>query len=125
MARILVADDDEDIRLLVAMRLRRSGHVVELVGDGDSVVRACSARVPDLAILDVMMPGRSGLDACRLLRADARMPRFPIIMLSALARPRDREVGLAAGADAYMVKPFSPSVLAERVAALLAIGRAA
>ncbi len=122
MARILVADDDEDIRMLVVMRLQHSGHDVEQVGDGATAVEQCRTEAPDLVVLDLMMPGMNGLDACRTIRADPQLARTPVILLTARAQSSDIEAGLAAGADDYITKPFSPRDLAERVDALLAQG---
>ena len=121
MARIVVADDDADIRDLVVFKLRQAGHEVEAVEDGAAAVDACRATPPDLVVLDVMMPGLGGLDTCRALRADAepRIARVPVILLTARAQESDIEQGFGAGADDYVVKPFSPRELSSRVAALL------
>ncbi len=120
MARIVIADDDADIRELVVFKLRHAGHEVLPVADGAAAVEACLSSTPDLVILDVMMPGMSGLDAARALRADDSMAGVPIIMLTARAQEPDIEQGFDAGADDYVVKPFSPRELASRVAAVLA-----
>lgn len=120
MARIVIADDDADIRELVVFKLRHDGHEVIPVGDGAAAVEACSSQDPDLVILDVMMPGMSGLDAARAIRADGALASLPIIMLTARAQESDIEQGFEAGADDYVVKPFSPRELASRVGAVLA-----
>ncbi|MFL6160100.1 MAG: response regulator transcription factor [Marmoricola sp.] len=119
MARIVIADDDADIRELVVFKLRHAGHEVLPVADGTAAVEACLANRPDLVILDVMMPGMSGLEAARVLRADDSMTGVPIIMLTARAQESDIEQGFEAGADDYVVKPFSPRELALRVGAVL------
>ena len=119
MAKIVVADDDADIRELVAFKLQQTGHDVVAVGDGAAAVEACQVDVPDLVVLDVMMPGMSGLDACRALRLDAALAKVPVILLTARAQEADIEQGFNAGADDYVVKPFSPRELASRVAAVL------
>jgi two-component system response regulator MtrA len=124
MARIVVADDDADIRDLVVFKLEQSGHDVVAVGDGAAAVQASQDAVPDLVILDLMMPGMGGLDACRALRADAELTRIPVILLTARAQESDIEHGFDAGADDYVVKPFSPRELASRVSAMLARSRA-
>ena len=124
MARIVVADDDADIRDLVVFKLRQAGHDVEAVEDGAAAVEACQASSPDLVVLDVMMPGMGGLDATRALRLDPRLARVPVILLTARAQESDIEQGFGAGADDYVVKPFSPRELASRVAAVLARSRA-
>lgn len=120
MARIVIADDDPDIRELVAFKLRHEGHDITDVGDGAAAVAACVEQTPDLVILDVMMPGMSGLDAAREIRADEKLRTLPIIMLTARAQESDIEQGFQAGADDYVVKPFSPRELASRVNAVLA-----
>jgi two-component system, OmpR family, response regulator MtrA len=124
MARIVVADDDADIRDLVVFKLEQSGHEVVAVGDGAAAVEACRDAVPDLVVLDLMMPGMGGLDACRALRADAALTRVPVILLTARAQESDIEQGFDAGADDYVVKPFSPRELASRVSAMLSRSRA-
>ncbi|HET9499977.1 MAG TPA: response regulator [Marmoricola sp.] len=120
MARIVIADDDADIRELVVFKLRHGGHEVIPVADGAAAVEACSSQRPDLVILDVMMPGMSGLEAARALRKDTDLAGLPIIMLTARAQESDIEQGFEAGADDYVVKPFSPRELASRVEAVLA-----
>ena len=119
MARIVVADDDADIRDLVVFKLEQSGHDVVAVGDGAAAVDACRETTPDLAVLDVMMPGMSGVEACRALRAEPALAGIPVILLTARAQEADIERGFSAGADDYVVKPFSPRELASRVAAVL------
>ncbi|GEP37928.1 hypothetical protein NPS01_15910 [Nocardioides psychrotolerans] len=120
MARIVVADDDVDIRELVEFKLSMLGHEIVAVGDGAAAVEACQAQRPDLAVLDVMMPGTSGLDAIRLIRADPALVDLPVILLTARAQESDVETGFDSGADDYITKPFSPRELASRVEALLA-----
>jgi DNA-binding response OmpR family regulator len=119
VARILVADDDVDIRELVEFKLSTLGHDVVAVGDGAAAIEACRAQRPDLAVLDVMMPGVSGLDAIRAIRADAALADLPVILLTARAQESDVETGFDSGADDYITKPFSPRELASRVQALL------
>lgn len=120
MAKIVVADDDEDIRQLVTFKLQQGGHDVLAVANGSDAVTACQQEAPALALLDVMMPGMSGLDATRALRADPVTARLPIILLTARAQESDIEQGFSLGADDYITKPFSPRELASRVAAVLA-----
>ena len=119
MARIVVADDDVDIRELVEFKLSTMGHDIVAVGDGAAALEACRAQKPDLAVLDVMMPGVSGLDAIRMIRADADLLDLPVILLTARAQEADVETGFDSGADDYITKPFSPRELAARVEALL------
>lgn len=119
MARILVADDDVDIRELVEFKLSTLGHDVVAVADGAAAIDACQTERPDLAVLDVMMPGVSGLDAIRAIRADPALADLPVILLTARAQESDVETGFDSGADDYITKPFSPRELASRVQALL------
>ena len=120
MARILVADDDVDIRELIEFKLSTLGHEIIAVNDGAAAVDACREHKPDLAVLDVMMPGMSGLDAIRVIRGDDTMADMPVILLTARAQESDVETGFDSGADDYITKPFSPRELASRVQALLA-----
>ena len=119
MARIVVADDDVDIRELVEFKLSTMGHDIVAVGDGGAALEACRAEKPDLAVLDVMMPGVSGLDAIRMIRSDPGLLDLPVIPLTARAQESDVETGFDSGADDYITKPFSPRELASRVEALL------
>ena len=123
MARILVADDDVDIRELVEFKLSTMGHDIVAVGDGAAAIDACMAQKPDLAVLDVMMPGVSGLDAIRAIRAEPSLADLPVILLTARAQESDVETGFDSGADDYITKPFSPRELASRVQALLSRSR--
>jgi DNA-binding response OmpR family regulator len=123
MISVLVAEDDADIRDLVAFKLEQAGYDVIAVEDGPSALVAARQTPPDLAVLDVSMPGMSGLDVCRLLRADPSTATIPIIMLTARAQERDVEDGLTAGADDYMIKPFSPRELVSRISTQLAKAR--
>ena len=123
LARILVADDDVDIRELVEFKLSTLGHEVVAVSDGAAAIDACQAHKPDLAVLDVMMPGMSGLDAIRVIRADPALADIPVILLTARAQETDVETGFDSGADDYITKPFSPRELGLRVQALLARSR--
>ncbi len=118
---VLVADDDEDILQLVVLRLGRSGYDVVSATDGESAVELAMARCPDLVVIDVAMPRLDGLDITRILRARDETASTPILLLTARTRDIDVERGLAAGADDYVTKPFSPELLAQRVAVLLQI----
>lgn len=116
---ILVADDDPDIRRLVAFTLRRRGYTVLEAATGDDALALIRQGRPDLAVLDVMMPGRTGLDVARALESDRATAAIPVLLLSARGQAGEIADGLATGARAYVVKPFSPPELAERIAALL------
>jgi DNA-binding response OmpR family regulator len=119
---VLVADDDADIRDLVAFKLEQAGLEVATVGDGQAALEQARTRQPALVVLDVSMPGLSGIDVCRMLRADAATARILIIMLTARVQEQDVEGGFSAGADDYLTKPFSPRELVTRIQTLL--GRA-
>jgi two-component system phosphate regulon response regulator PhoB len=120
MSTILLVEDDPDIRHLVSYKLTRGGFDVVEAADGFAALRAVRQSPPDLVLLDVRMPRMSGLEVCRELRAGVLGPTVPIIMLTARSRPQDLEQGYAAGATEYIVKPFSPRDLQERVEAALA-----
>jgi two-component system phosphate regulon response regulator PhoB len=121
---VLVADDDADIRDLVAFKLEQAGFEVIAVEDGQSAVEQARSRQPTLAVLDVSMPGLSGIEVCRMLRADPATAGILIIMLTARVQEQDVEGGFSAGADDYVTKPFSPRELVSRIQALLSRARA-
>jgi len=114
--RVLVADDEEDIRLLVCLAVRKAGGtVVAAVADGAEALRVAVAERPDLVVLDVSMPGATGLEVCEALRADPGSGGCRVLLLSAGASPDDVARGLAAGADAYLPKPFTVAGLVAQV----------
>ena len=121
MARILVADDDVDVRTLVVLKLESCGHTVVSAENGKDAVDVCREVRPDLIVMDLMRPGMSGLEACQVIRAepDQELARTPIILLTARAQSTDVDAGVAAGADEYVTKPFSPRELAGRIDSLL------
>ncbi len=116
---VLVADDDDDIRDLVAFRLDRAGYEVLRAGDGQQALDLAREHQPDLAVLDVMMPKLTGYDVTRELRADSATSRIPVILLTARVQEADVARGFEAGADDYVTKPFSPQELKARVQAVL------
>jgi two-component system response regulator MtrA len=119
--RVVVADDDAAIRGLVEVAVRKAGaEVAAAVGDGTAAVDAIRSERPDLAVLDVSMPGMSGLEACQQVRADPRFSTLPVVMLSAAVHPAAVQSGMDAGADLYLEKPFSPRALAATLRELLA-----
>ncbi len=124
MTVVLVADDDADIRDLVAFKLEQAGLDVIAVEDGQAALEQARRRQPTLAVLDVSMPGLSGIDVCRMLRADPSTASMLIIMLTARVQEQDVEGGFSAGADDYVTKPFSPRELVTRIQALLSRARA-
>jgi DNA-binding response OmpR family regulator len=116
---ILCADDDEDILALVSLRLERAGFDVVRATDGEEAIAAAHDRKPVLAILDVMMPKRTGYEVLAELRADPSFSELKVILLSARVQESDIERGIDAGADAYLAKPFKAPELVEKVEALL------
>ena len=119
MARILVVEDEAAIAELVAINLRHAGHEVTLAVDADQAQFEVDAVLPDLVVLDWMLPGQSGLALARQWRGAARTRAMPIIMLTARAEEADKIVGLDAGADDYLAKPFSTQELMARIRAVL------
>jgi len=117
--RILIVEDDHDIAALIAHYLEKAGYGSEIVADGAQALATAKATLPDLVILDLMLPGIDGLEVCRALRLDARTAALPIIMLTARGEESERILGLDSGADDYVVKPFRPNELMARVRALL------
>jgi len=119
MARILVVEDEEDLRELLAYNLKDAGHEVLLADNGNTGLDEARTRKPDLVVLDLMLPGRSGLEVCRTLKADAATRQIPIIMVTAKREEIDRVVGFEVGADDYVVKPYSVRELSLRIQVVL------
>lgn len=115
-SRVLVVEDDARLAATLERMLAAEGHDVEVAGDGLTALRSARSRAPDLAVLDVMLPGADGITVCRRLRETAQ---FPILMLTALSGTEERVRGLDSGADDYLVKPFAYQELLARVRALL------
>jgi len=122
-ASILVVEDEPAIQALIATNLRRHGHEVTAVPDAEAAQRQVNEALPDLILLDWMLPGMSGLEFARRLRAEARTRGVPIIMLTARGEERDKVAGLETGADDFVTKPFSPRELMARIQAVLRRGR--
>jgi DNA-binding response OmpR family regulator len=120
MATVLLAEDDADIRLLLTFKLEQADHEVRGFADGVSALADARKHPPDLAVLDVLMPGMNGLEVCRELRKDPATANVPVLILTAGAQPADITAGFTAGANDFLVKPFSPRELASRIDALLA-----
>jgi DNA-binding response OmpR family regulator len=119
MNRILVVEDDRDIADLIVHYLANAGHEAHVLTNGAEAMGAARRTLPDVLILDRMLPGLDGLEICRAMRSDPATAAVPIIMLTARAEESDRIVGLELGADDYVTKPFSPKELVARVNALL------
>jgi two-component system phosphate regulon response regulator PhoB len=116
---ILVVEDEEDILDLIRYNLARESYRITCVTTGEEAIKAARSQIPDLMLLDLMLPGLDGLEVCKSLRTEATTARIPIIMLTAKGEDADVITGLELGADDYVTKPFSPRVLLSRVKAVL------
>jgi len=119
MAKILIAEDERDIRDLVAFTLRFAGHEVVAVGNGEEAVAAARQEMPDLILMDVRMPRMTGYEACEKMKADPQLDKIPVVFLSAKGQESEIRTGMEAGADEYLLKPFAPAELTQRVGELL------
>lgn len=117
--RVLIADDEPSIVVVLEFLFRQQGYDVDVVSDGALLVEHTLRWQPNLVILDVMLPNRSGFDLCRDLRADPRTAQLPIVMVTAKGSRLEIEAGLGAGADAYVTKPFGTHELVGTVRSLL------
>lgn len=116
---ILVVDDEEDILELVSYNLAKEGYKIEKADSGEKAIAAAKSAMPNLILLDIMLPNIDGLEVCRRLKADTKTRHIPIVMLSAKGEDADIVSGLELGAEDYITKPFSPRVLIARVRAIL------
>lgn len=116
---VVLAEDDVDIRDLVQLVLEGLDLSVTAVGNGEEALAACRRSSPRLLLLDITMPGMSGLEVCREIRADEDLADLPIILMTARAQASDVTAGMEAGADTYIIKPFGPIELREHVEAIL------
>jgi DNA-binding response OmpR family regulator len=119
MAKILIAEDEPDIRELVAFMLRFAGYEVLAASNGEEAVQAATREIPDLVLMDVRMPRMTGYDACRLMKANPDLRDVPVVFLSAKGQESEIQSGLEAGAEEYLLKPFSPDELTNRVRTIL------
>ena len=119
MAKILVAEDERDIRDLIAFTLRFAGHEVVAVGNGAEAVEAAPVEMPDLILMDVRMPRMTGYEACQLIKADDRVKHIPVVFLSAKGQESEIQTGFSVGASEYLLKPFAPMELTEKIKELL------
>ena len=117
--RILVVDDDRQIVRLVQSYLQQSGFTVLTAYDGEAALHAIRREKPDLVVLDLMLPGRDGLEITRIVRGDETLAALPILMLTARVEDVDKLIGLELGADDYLTKPFNPQEVVARVKAIL------
>jgi len=119
MAKILIAEDERDIRDLIAFTLRFAGHEVVAVANGAEAVDAAPIEMPDLILLDVRMPRMTGYEACQQIKSDPRVQQIPVVFLSAKGQESEIQAGFAMGAEEYLLKPFGPMELTEKVKELL------
>ena len=124
MPKILVVDDEPDAVDLIKFNLKGAGYDVLTAADGDEALKKARSLLPDLIVLDLMLPEVDGLEVCKILKRDQRVAMTPILMLTAKAAEIDRVLGLELGADDYVTKPFSPRELVLRVKKLLKNGQA-
>src|SRR3984957_10069479 len=122
-SKILLIEDEEDIAALIKHQAEISGYKLHVEVDGLNGLRAVERERPDLVILDIMLPGQSGLDVCRKIKSSPELKTTPVIMLSAKSEELDVILGLELGADDYVTKPFSPKVLFSRIKAVLRRGK--
>lgn len=118
--KVLIADDEQNIVISVEFLLKREGFSVSVAGDGEEALAKIRADRPDLVVLDVMMPRKTGFEVCQEMRGDATLKQIRVLMLTAKGRETEVAKGLALGADAYMTKPFSTAELVAKVKELLA-----
>ena len=120
--RVLVVEDEPNIVDSLSFLMKQAGFTVQVARDGDTALRVLESQVPDLILLDVMLPRRDGYDVCRAIRANPAWSGVKVIMLTAKGRELDRRKGLELGADDYIAKPFSTREIVERVRGLLEPG---
>lgn len=120
MARILIAEDERDIRELISFTLQYAGYDVIAVIDGEEAVEEAKKEMPDLILMDVRMPRMTGYEACELLKKQESTGNIPVVFLSAKGQETEVKAGLEAGAEEYIIKPFSPDELTDRVKSILA-----
>jgi DNA-binding response OmpR family regulator len=121
--KILVVDDEPEAVELVEFNLKQAGYAVTTAADGAEALKKARAQIPDLIVLDVMLPEMDGFEICKTLRLDPATARVPILMLTAKAAEIDRVLGLELGADDYLTKPFSPRELLLRIKKIIARGQ--
>lgn len=120
MAKILIAEDERDIRDLVAFTLRFAGHEVFAASNGEEAVEMAPQVNPDLILMDVRMPRMTGYEACKAMKANPDLKDIPVVFLSAKGQENEIQQGLDAGAEEYLLKPFAPDQLSARIKVILA-----
>lgn len=119
MAKILVAEDERDIRDLITFTLQFAGYQVITANNGEEAVTLTLKEIPDLVLTDVRMPKMTGYEACKLIKADPTTQHIPVVFLSAKGQEAEVQTGLDSGADEYLLKPFAPDQLTRKVAEIL------
>jgi DNA-binding response OmpR family regulator len=120
MAKLLIAEDERDIRELIAFTLRYAGHEVHQATNGEEALNMAKELIPDLILMDVRMPKMTGYEACRHMKAEEKLKNIPVVFLSAKGQETEIQTGLEVGAADYILKPFAPDQLIKRVSELLA-----
>jgi len=120
MAKIVIAEDERDIRDLIAFTLRFAGHEVFAASNGEEAVELAEKETPDIILLDVRMPRMTGYDACIAIKKNPNLVDIPVVFLSAKGQEAEIETGMKAGAEEYLLKPFAPDELTSRVNDILA-----
>lgn len=120
MTKILIAEDEPDIRDLVAFTLRFAGYEVVTGSNGEEAIELAKQEMPDLILLDVRMPRMTGYDACKIIKTEPGLEDVPVVFLSAKGQETEVKDGMDAGAEEYLLKPFAPDQLTERVRSILA-----
>jgi CheY-like chemotaxis protein len=121
--RILVVDDEPDLLNLAKLTLERKGYMVTTASQGEEALRKVEAEMPDLVLLDIVMPGKTGLEVCKVLKAERRTRHIPLVMFTALGRDVDRKLAKEAGCDGYVIKPFTLEGLLSEVRRHIERGR--
>jgi DNA-binding response OmpR family regulator len=119
MARILIAEDERDIRDLITFTLKFSGHEVFAAANGEEALNMAKQLLPDIILMDVRMPKMTGYEACAAMKADPTVAHIPVVFLSAKGQESEVQTGIEMGAVEYILKPFAPDQLTERVRVLL------
>ncbi len=119
MTRILIAEDERDIRDLITFTLQFAGYEVVATSNGEEALQAAEKNIPDLVLMDVRMPRMTGYEACVAMKANEKLKDVPVIFLSAKGQDAEIQAGLQAGAEEYLLKPFAPGVLTERITEVL------
>ncbi|MBN2830759.1 MAG: response regulator [Candidatus Omnitrophica bacterium] len=120
---VLIVEDEKDIAKMIDYNLKKEGYKTIIASDGEDAIDAAISKIPDLILLDLMLPGLGGLEVCKELKAERKTASIPVIMLTAKSQESDKIVGLELGADDYVTKPFSPRELVARIKAVLRRGK--